>query len=65
MMSKREVEDTNDNRRRNNGGIDIAQESVNMIIARKSISWSYLGSRKDLPYNGEVLKKQGPSGLSS
>jgi hypothetical protein len=65
VANEREIESVNNSRRRDDGGINVIQRSVNMISTRKSISWSDLGSRKYLPYNVKVLKKQGPSGLSS
>jgi hypothetical protein len=57
VANKREIESTNDSRGGNDGGVDVIQGSVNMSSARESIGWSHLGSRKDLPYDVEVLKK--------
>jgi hypothetical protein len=57
MTCKKEVESINDSRRGNNRGIGIVQRHVDIISVRDSVRWSQLSTRKDLPYNVEVLKK--------
>ena len=65
MLSKSEVQGIDDNRFRNNGGINIIQGSVNEIAMREGISGGHFGTREDFPDNIKVLEEEGPASLVS
>ena len=61
---KFKVEDIDDDRVRNNGGVSIVEGGVLGIFARESIHGAHMRSRGDHPFNVKVLEKKSPMSLA-
>ena len=65
MTGKGKVECLDDYRVGNDGDVNIIKGGVNGISTGEGIGGGHLGTRKNLPDDIEVLKEEGPAGLSS
>ena len=64
-MSESKVKGVDDDRFRNDRGVNIIQGSINGVMAREGVSWDHFGIREDFPDDIKVLEKQGPVSLAS
>ena len=64
MTREGEIQGINDHRLGENGGMDIAFSSINLILVRKSTHWSHLCARSNFSDDIKVLEKERPASLT-
>ena len=65
MAGEGEIEGINYGRFRDDRGVVIVKRSVDLVVARESVSRSEFSTRENFPDDVEVLQEKRPSGLST
>ena len=65
MTGEGKIKSIDNNRFRNNGGINIVKGSVDRVPVREGVSRGHLGTGEDFPYNIKILEEEGPVSLAT
>ena len=65
MVGQDEIKGIDDHGVREDGSIHIIPSGIQVILAREGVSGSHLCSWSNLPYDIEILEKEGPASLAT